>query len=65
MEIVVLVGGTVIMVFIAILVIIMVASNNKLRRDIMRQHEFFTGRMDEIEGIVLNEFKNVLNQLKK
>lgn len=58
-------AGTFVMLILVIVIIAGVVSHDKLRRDIKKQHIFFTGRMDEIEGIMLNEFKNVLNQLKK
>ena len=58
-------AGTIVMIILAFIIIVGVVSHDKLRREIRQQHQFFTGRMDEIEGIMLNEFKNVLNQLKK
>ena len=58
-------AGTIVMIILAFIIIIGVVSHDKLRREIRQQHKFFTGRMDEIEGLMLNEFKNVLNQLKK
>jgi hypothetical protein len=62
---VMLFAGTIVMILLVVIIIFCVLGYDKLRRDIRKQHSFFTGRMDEIEGIMLNEFKNVLNQLKK
>lgn len=62
---VILFAGTVVMVLLVLVIIVGVVSHDKLRRDIKKQHNTFTHRVNDLEGLILNEFKNILYQLKK
>lgn len=64
MEIKLLIIGTIIMLLFAVTIVMAVVSYGRLKREMKRQNDFVIGRMDEIEGILVNEFKGILNHLK-
>ena len=65
MEIKLLLAGTAMMLLLSVAVVLGIISYSRLKIDMKKQNDFLIGRMDELEGILVNEFKGILQHLKK